>query len=69
MADEKDQDALAAEWAAALEEQDDQESAGGETGEDDELLDEVAVEDALVEAEEATVSSATPAEAANGDGR
>ena len=37
MADEKDQDALAAEWAAALEEQDDQASAGGETGEDDKL--------------------------------
>ena len=44
-------------------------ATGGETGEDDELLDEVAVEDALVEAEEATVASTTPAEAANGDGR
>ena len=37
MADEKDQDALAAEWAAALEEQDDEPAAGGGGGEDDKL--------------------------------
>ena len=37
MADEKDQDALAAEWAAALEEQEDEETPGGGQGEDDKL--------------------------------
>ncbi|SBV94841.1 flagellar motor switching and energizing component [uncultured delta proteobacterium] len=51
MADEKDQDALAAEWAAALEEQDEPESAG--KSDDDKLADEWAA--ALAEDEQKAV--------------
>jgi len=42
--------------------------AGGDTGEDEELLDEVAVEDALVEAEEASVASDAPKDVTDSNG-
>lgn len=53
MTDEKDQDALAAEWAAALEGQDEAESSGGDANEDERLAAEWAA--ALADDEQKTV--------------
>ena len=53
MADEKDQDALAAEWAAALEDQEESGDAGAKAGGNDKLADEWAA--ALAEDEQKAV--------------